>query len=160
VVVKIQNIPQSLLKPIFEQAEREYPRECCGMILGPASNPGVLTRVVPLRNVQDAYHTEDPGNFPRTAETAFFMDPKELLTIQKEARKAGEMIRVIYHSHIDTGAYFSEEDRRMALAEGEPAYPGVAYLVISVIKNKATDWNLFEWDPTRKDFVKSIGGRC
>jgi proteasome lid subunit RPN8/RPN11 len=159
-IMKIENIPQSLLKQIFEQAEREYPSECCGMILGPSDKPDALTRIRPLRNVQDEYHKRDPENFPRTAQTAYFMDSTGLLRIHKEARQTKEEIKIIYHSHIDTGAYLSEEDKRIALSEEEPVYPGVAYLVISVIKGKAAEWNLFEWDSSAKDFSKSLGGKC
>ena len=41
---------------------------------------------------------------------------------------------VIYHSHVDAGAYFSETDRRQALVGGEPAYPGAVYVVTSVVR--------------------------
>ena len=143
-------IPSEILKTIFEQAEREYPCECCGMILGSGDN---VPKVRPCRNVQDEYHVRDPENFPRTAGTAYFMDPKELLAIQKETRAARLEIRVIYHSHIDAGAYFSEEDKRIACPEGEPAYPGVEYLVVSVQKGKIAAANLFRWDPAKKDYV-------
>jgi len=146
-------IPETFLKAIFEQAEREYPHECCGMILGDEGKPDTLKRVRPCRNVQDEYHAKDPDNFPRTAKAAYFMEPKELLAIQKEVRQSKEAIRVIYHSHIDAGAYFSEEDTLIALSEGEPAYPGVDYLVVSVIKGKVKDSNLFHWDESSKKFT-------
>ncbi len=146
-------IPQKFLTPIFQQAEREYPNECCGLILTAAGNPEKFSRLRPCRNVQNEYHQKDPVNFPRTAASAYFMEPKELLAIQKEMRGKKERIRVIYHSHIDAGAYFSEEDRRIALCEGEPAYPGVDYLVVSVIQGKAHGSNLFYWEPGKKDFV-------
>ena len=146
-------IPSEMLKSIFEQAQAQYPHECCGMILGPKENPKVLTALRPCQNVQDEYHAKDPVNFPRTAETAYFMDPRELLEIQKSARDSGQAIRVLYHSHVDHGAYFSEEDKRVALQEGEPAWPGVSYLVVSVIQGQAKDHHLFCWDPHKKDFL-------
>lgn len=146
-------LQENLLQMIFAQAEREYPNECCGMILGPQAEKEKLTHVRPCINVQDQYHGLDPKTFPRTAATAYFINPKELLAIQKEARKAQEEIRIIYHSHVDCGAYFSEEDKRIATAEGEPAYPGVRYLVLSVRDGKVTDCNLFAWDSEKKGFV-------
>lgn len=144
---------KDLLQMIFTQAEQEYPHECCGMILGPQAEKEKLTRVRPCINVQDQYHGLDPKTFPRTAATAYFMDPKELLAIQKEARTAQEEIRIIYHSHVDCGAYFSEEDKRIATADGAPAYPGVHYLVVSVRDGKVADSHLFSWNPEKKDFV-------
>ena len=145
-------IPKNILENIFLQSEREYPGECCGMILGPANRPGVLSRLRPCRNVQDEYHDKDPQNFPRTSRTAYFIDPKELLAIQKEARHLNEEIRVIYHSHTDAGAYFSDEDARIALVEGEPAYPGVVYLVVSVQQGRKKEANLFSWNPKERRF--------
>lgn len=145
-------VPEEFLRNIFAEAEREYPKECCGMILGPRQKKGVLSRLRPCANAQDDYHARDPQNFPRTAETAYFMEPKELLAIQKEARTHEEEIRIIYHSHVDADAYFSEEDARIALAEGGPVYPDVDYLVVSVRKGKAAGCNLFRWDTQRKGF--------
>ena len=48
----------------------------------------------------------------------------------------GYRVATIYHSHIDTGAYFSETDTRNALIDGEPAYPDAAYVVVSVVEGK------------------------
>ena len=146
-------MPREMLDLIFEQAQREYPHECCGMILGPSDRPGLFSRVRPCRNVQNEYHKLDPENFPRTAETAYFIAPEELLKIQKEIRKSGESIRLIYHSHINAGAYFSEEDKRVATSEGEPAYPGVDYLVVSLKEGKVRDCNIFRWDEKRREFI-------
>jgi len=151
-MMKALNIPEAFLKSISQQAEKEYPHECCGMLLGPKNKKEVFSRIRPCQNAQTEYHELDAENFPRTAETAYFMAPKELLTIQKELREADEEIRIIYHSHINAGAYFSEEDTRIASAEGEPAYPGVDYLVVSVLEGKVKDWNLFRWDNVHKEY--------
>ncbi len=147
-------IPEEMMQKIVEQAEREYPYECCGMILGPKNQPGIFSRLHPCRNVQDEYHAKDPENFPRTAKTAYFIDSKDLLAIQREGRLKDEEIRILYHSHIDTGAYFSEEDTRVAAPEGDPAYPGVNYLVVSVVQKKVKDACLFGWDLKKKEFVQ------
>ena len=146
-------IPQTMIDKVIMQAEKEYPKESCGMILGPGDKPGVLSTLRPCRNVQDEYHVKDTANFPRTARTGYFMEPADLFAIQKEARSRGETIRVIYHSHIDTGAYFSEEDKRAALASGEPAYPDVQYLVISVLKGKVGEIKQYSWDPKMREFA-------
>ncbi len=146
-------IPQDFLKKIFQQAEQEYPNECCGMIFGPTGTKKGYSKLRSCRNVQDQYHEIDPVSFPRNAKTAYFIEPKELLAIQKELRRDNEKIEIIYHSHIEAGAYFSEEDKRIASFEDEPVYPGVDYLVVSVIKGKVQEANLFVWDPAKHDFV-------
>ena len=146
-------IPPSFLKMIYRQAVHEDPHECCGMLTSYPQSPESITRLRPCRNVYDACHGLDPDNFPRSGKTAYFIDPAELLEIQKENRALKEKIRVLYHSHIDQGAYFSEEDERVASPEGEPAYPGVDYLVVSVVRGEVKESNLFHWDPRRRRHV-------
>ena len=142
-------ISEVFMKTILDQAEKEYPKECCGVILRATPNGD---RLRPCRNAQDDYHAKDPENFLRTAKTAFWIDPKELLILHKEMRERRESIAVIYHSHPDAGAYFSGEDKKMALFEGKPVYPGVKHLVISVKSGKADDFSLYYWDEKRGEF--------
>lgn len=146
------------LREIRTQAEKDYPEETCGILIGPQDQKEKVTGICPCRNVQEDYHARDPVNFPRTAKTAYFMDPRDLLRIHREARERGCEIRVIYHSHVDTGAYFSEEDQRMALSEGKPTYPGVSYLIISVREGKARETSLFSWDEKAKTFLSAATG--
>ena len=127
-------IPDEMLRVIHDQAEEEYPDECCGMVIGNRDDPASVTRVRRCRNVQDEYHEKDPERYPRKSKTAYLIDPMELLKIDRELRAKNEAIRVIYHSHIDVAAYFSEEDVRRALMFGEPIYPEADYLVLSVME--------------------------
>ncbi len=117
------------LAQMIAHAEREYPNEACGLVFeGPAGE-----RVVAVANVVDRYHARDPARFPRTARTAYLMDPKAQLEALEAAEAAGETLAGVYHSHADVGAYFSDEDRAQALsAGGEPLLPGAEYLVLSV----------------------------
>ncbi|MCS1412184.1 MAG: CysO-cysteine peptidase [Verrucomicrobia subdivision 3 bacterium] len=147
------HIPESILGQIHIQAIQDYPTECCGMILGP-KDTNELTRFRACENAQDNYHALDPKTFPRTAKTAYFIEPKELLRIEKELSANNERIGVIYHSHIDVGAYFSEEDVRRAVADDAPIYPGTAYLVLSVVDGEIKGEKTFYWDPTNRSFVE------
>ena len=113
---------------IKQQAAAEYPNECCGVIL----RRGAERRIVACRNVQDQMHARDPITFPRTARNAYYMDPIDALRLNRLVDEGFEFA-VIYHSHPNAGAYFSETDRGQALIRGEPAYPGAAYVVVSVI---------------------------
>ena len=148
--MNLDQIPSEYLAQIRKQAEKEYPSECCGVIL--ASVEGVWTRVVPCRNAQDDYHRLDPKGFPRTSRNAYALDPGQLLTLQKENRVSGEVIRVIYHSHPDAPAYFSDEDKLIAAPDGVPAWPGTTYLVVSVLSGKSDKISLIFWDETLKEF--------
>ena len=148
------SVPSEYLQKIRSQAEKDYPNETCGILTGPTNHKEKVTGLYPCRNVQDDYHREDPVSFPRAARTAYFIDPRDLLRIQKEARQKNCEMRVIYHSHVDAGAYFSEEDQRIALSEGKPVYPGVSYVVVSVKQGKAEEAALFVWDEKSESFLK------
>ncbi len=116
-------IPRPILDRIYAQARAEFPKECCGYLVG----HGADTRLVPCTNRQDALHAMDPTAYPRTAETAYNIAGKELLALVRSF-DSPHPATVIYHSHPRVGAYFSQEDTRAALAAGYP----VDYLVVDV----------------------------
>jgi proteasome lid subunit RPN8/RPN11 len=136
------------LETIRAQAVQEYPFESCGVVL----RRGDERRLLRCRNTQNELHARDPARHPRDARTAYYIDPKDLLRIG-DLEHQGFGVAVIYHSHIDAGAYFSETDRRQALVAGEPAYPGAVYVVTSVVRGAVDAVAAFQWDPTRHDFV-------
>lgn len=139
------------LSRVRTQAEAEYPAECCGVLLT-RDTPVADRLLMPCRNIQDELHAQDRARHPRDSRTAYFIDPKDLLTI---GRREGQGYRVatIYHSHVDTGAYFSATDRQNALINGEPAYPDAVYVVLSVMGGRVTDAAAFVWDGEARDFV-------
>jgi proteasome lid subunit RPN8/RPN11 len=139
------------LQRVHTQAMAEYPSECCGVLLERGA-PEPDRFLLPCRNIQDELHAKDPIRHSRDSRTAYFIDPKDLLTI---GRREGQGYRVatIYHSHIDTGAYFSPTDRQNALINGEPAYPDAMYVVLSVVDRRVVEMAAFVWDPTTREFV-------
>ena len=136
------------LEAIRAQAVQEYPHESCGVVL----TRGAERRLLRCRNVQDDLHAKDPARHPRDARTAYYIDPRDLLRIA-DLERYGFAVAVIYHSHVDAGAYFSETDRRQALVGGEPAYPEAAYVVTSVVAGRAEASAAFRWSLERRDFV-------
>ena len=139
------------LEAIRRQAAEEYPEESCGVVLV----RGEERRLLRCRNVQNELHARDPQRNPRTARTAYHIDPQDLLRIGR-LESEGFSVAVIYHSHVDAGAYFSETDRRQALIGDDPAYPGTTYLVTSVAGDRVEATVAFRWDPAGRDFV-SVG---
>jgi proteasome lid subunit RPN8/RPN11 len=133
------------------QAAVEYPGECCGVVLARGDQPADRL-LLPCRNIQNALHEKDPARHPRDARTAYYIDPRDLLTIGRREAD-GYRVATIYHSHIDTGAYFSETDKRNALVDGEPAYPDAVYVVVSVMEGRPNGANAFAWDSARRDFL-------
>jgi proteasome lid subunit RPN8/RPN11 len=133
---------------IQAQAVAEYPAESCGVVLARAGE----RKLMPCRNVQDELHARDPGRYPRDARTAYYIDPADLLRIGR-LEGEGFSVTVIYHSHIDAGAYFSETDRRNAMLGDEPSYPQATYVVTSVVAGRVDAMAAFRWDPTQRDFL-------
>jgi [CysO sulfur-carrier protein]-S-L-cysteine hydrolase len=146
-------IAQATLNQIVAQAEREFPYECCGFIIGAAD----VEEVRPIRNIQNEKHAEDPARFTRDARTAFLMDPKEHLAVLNEIDRRKLALRIVYHSHPDHDAYFSATDRAQACSfdPAEPDYPDTAYVVISVRDAKFVRAAVFVWDPGHNDFAET-----
>jgi proteasome lid subunit RPN8/RPN11 len=142
--------PQALAE-IYAHARRDYPDECCGVIFGPKETP-VADTARACANIQDRLHAEDPERNPRSARTAYNLDAPDLFKMQKSLR-GDTPAKIIYHSHVEVGAYFSETDRAAALFDGEPSYP-VEYVVIDVKANGAEGAVQFAWDPEGKQYVE------
>lgn len=138
---------------ICEHALEEYPFECCGVVTGSDTHEENKT-VYRCENIQNRLHEENPEKHPRDARTAYYIDPGKLLKILKTMEEKSHSIRAFYHSHTDHKSYFSEEDRRRALFFGEPTYPGVKYIVVSIIGGKVEETKVFFWDDKKKDFVE------
>src|SRR5712692_6519189 len=109
-MLKNAEIRRASLDAIIAQAEREFPDECCGFIVGGASSE----QVRPVENIQNRKHAEDPHAHPRDARTAFLMEPKQHLAVLREIDERGLQLRIIYHSHPAHDAYFSATDRAQA----------------------------------------------
>jgi proteasome lid subunit RPN8/RPN11 len=138
---------------MYVQALAEFPFECCGMIIGPAGEDvGPEDVVRPCRNVQQELHEKYPERFPRDATVGYTMAKDDVETIVKEAQERGWMVKVCYHSHPNTGAYFSQEDRRNA--EGwDLWFPGVRFVVISAYPGEIRDTQGYRWDDATQTFV-------
>jgi proteasome lid subunit RPN8/RPN11 len=130
-------LPRAALDAIYAHAREGYPDEVCGYILAD-------DQVRRCENRQNALHAEDPKSFPRDARTAYNLGAKDLFFLDKSQRSE-RPVRVIYHSHIDVGAYFSDEDARAAAPDGELLYP-VDYLVVDVRADGVRGAKLFHFD--------------
>lgn len=143
------------LEAIHRHARADYPIECCGVLLIRPGAPGdvVERRLLACRNIQDELHARDPGRFPRTARTAYYIAHADLLEIGRREGEGFE-VRVIYHSHVDAGAYFSETDRQNAMIDGVPAYPQATYVVVSVAEGRVAEARAHRWSPEAHAFVE------
>ena len=141
-------IPDDTLREIARHARETYPAECCGLLVADAS--GAL-RFQAIANI--AGSDKGSATSGRSRRDGYVMDPKAVLEALEAVDRSGGRLWGIVHSHPDVGAYFSSEDRDMALGGGEePLWPGVRYLVVSVRGGQVEGARLYAWDNSRHDF--------
>ena len=128
--------PRAVLDAIYAHAREGYPEEVCGFIVGD-------DEARRCENRQNALHAEDPVAFPRTAATAYNLGARDIMFLDR-SQKSERRVAVIYHSHVDVGAYFSAEDERAAAPDGELDSP-VDYLVVDVQTDGVRGAKLFRF---------------
>ena len=129
--------------------------ESCGLLLGPSAEPLLVDAIVPMENRANKLHKLDPETYPRTGRMYFDLDPLKFERAVREGEGSGRPVKVLYHSHLDVGAYFSETDAQAATMGGDAPSYDLAYLVTSVRAGGVDDRKLFVWDPARKSFVEA-----
>ncbi|MTF39352.1 Mov34/MPN/PAD-1 family protein [Cyanobacterium aponinum] len=129
-------ISEQNLYIIRQQGIKNYPYECCGLLLGVINNcEKKVIKVVPVENDwenQKHLFTKKYDGLKRNLRDSFAINPFTLLKIQKEARNENLNIVGIYHSHPDHSAIPSEFDR-------DVAHSVYSYLILSVQKKEVTD---------------------
>jgi proteasome lid subunit RPN8/RPN11 len=116
------------LQAIGRHGEATFPEECCGFLIGHSgAETTVVERLLPVDNArQDSRHNR------------YVIEPETVLAAHKEARAAGADVVGYYHSHPDHPSRPSDFDR-------EHAWPGLSYLIVSVLGGRAADarsWRL------------------
>ena len=140
------------LEAIHRHAEKEYPAECCGILLGQVSNGEKrAVEVIPLANLrhdpgraEQLLPVDDPAR--ESERNRFLIDPKEQLRVEKSARARGLAVIGYYHSHPDHAARPSAYDR-------EHAWPWYSYLIVAVEAGRAHDSRSWVLAGDRSDFA-------
>jgi proteasome lid subunit RPN8/RPN11 len=151
------SVTRAVLDRVAEHARASYAtdEEACGYLAGPEDAPGICDEAVPLANLANRYHAMDPEGYPRTGRTYFLIDPMKFQKAIDAGKKSGRPVRILYHSHLDVGAYFSETDAAAATMGGDkPSYEELRYLVTSIRRGVVDDHKLFAWDPGSKGFLE------
>ncbi len=120
-----------------QHGERDYPFECCGLMLGRFENDGrkIVTETYPISNAREE----------AAKRNRFLIGPEELLRGEKYAREKALDVVGFYHSHPDDRAVPSQYDL-------EHAWPTYSYVVVSVAKGQAVDLRSWEMEPDRSRF--------
>ncbi len=107
-------------------AERTYPNECCGVMLGRIEGDNkYVTEALALEN---AFHGEQGERYE--------VRPEDLLKAESAAREHGLDLVGIFHSHPDCDAYFSDTDLKNSC-------PWYSFVVLSVTNGKFNHANSF-----------------
>lgn len=127
------------LEAIGRHGEATFPEECCGFLIGHArAETTVVARVLPVENErQDSRHNR------------YVIEPETVLAAHKEARAAGADVVGYYHSHPDHPSRPSDFDR-------EHAWPGLSYLIVSVMKGHVADARSWRLADDRERFEEEI----
>lgn len=143
-------IAKALLERVDEEARAAYARdeESCGLLVGPAGDV-VVDEVVAMENRANKLHALDPETYPRTGRMYFDLDPMKFQRAVTNGAASGRPVKVLYHSHLDVGAYFSETDAAAATMGGDAPTYELAYLVTSVRAGVVDDRKLFVWEKGR-----------
>jgi proteasome lid subunit RPN8/RPN11 len=116
------NIDHNSFSSLARHAIAEYPRECCGVLLGTRDGHNRhVAKVIQCRNAH-----------PSPA-TRYLIDPADLISIQRDAREQLLEIIGFYHSHPDHPPTFSETDLE------EANWVGCSYVIIGI-----DDWQVTE----------------
>jgi proteasome lid subunit RPN8/RPN11 len=120
-------LPKTATETIERHAEREYPSECCGVLLGASSGEGsAVAEVVTCRNMRIEHSARE-----------YEIDPGELIAVQRTARERGMNIVGFYHSHPEHPARWSPSDLEQA------HWTGCSYVILSVSAGRAKEMASF-----------------
>jgi proteasome lid subunit RPN8/RPN11 len=139
-------IPDAMLQQIYRYARLAFPIECCGYLRGrggPGRSPsgGVIDQLVACTNAE-----------PVQPERNFAIDGDDLFAFARTFATARPAL-VIYHSHTNGRAYFSETDRAQSATIDGPHYD-CQHLIVGVTAERVTEAALFAWDFDDKNFVE------
>lgn len=122
-MIDIQSEPWKLM---VAHAEKTFPNECCGAMLG--KNIGDLKLVTQAVAIENSYTGAQGARYE--------LRPEDLLAADKAARAAGLDLIGIFHSHPDCDAYFSKTDL-------ENSCPWYSFVVLSIKGGKFDHANSF-----------------
>lgn len=108
-------LPTGLRDAIAQQAQAEYPEECCGLMLGRLDDERkVVEELLPISNARES----------EARRNRYLIGPTEMLRGERQARLRGLDIVGIYHSHPDVPSVPSQFDL-------DHAWPTYSYVIVT-----------------------------
>ena len=130
-------LDEGQLNEIRMHGERDYPYECCGLLIGRFETSGqkMVAETYPISNAREE----------EAKRNRFLIRPEELLCGEKHARDKGLDVVGFYHSHPNDQAVPSQYDL-------SHAWPTYSYIVVSVIHGGAAELRSWEMESDRSRF--------
>jgi proteasome lid subunit RPN8/RPN11 len=129
-------ITEHLLREIREHGVRDYPYECCGLLLGHYIGAAkIVKETYPISNAREE----------SAKRNRFLIRPEELMQGERYARSKNLEVVGFYHSHPDSPAVPSQYDL-------EHAWPTYSYIIVSTSAGQANDLFSWEQEPDRSRF--------
>lgn len=130
-------LAQNHLDEISRHGERDYPHECCGLLIGSFAEDGrkIVMEAYPISNAR-----EEAARHHRSLIT-----PEELMRGERYALQKNLDVVGNYHSHPDHPAVPSQYDL-------EHAWPTWSYIIVSVRQGRAADLRSWEMQADRSRF--------
>jgi proteasome lid subunit RPN8/RPN11 len=130
------HLADELGRSIQEHAERAYPEECCGVLLGTAAAGSRDVReILAIDNSQD-----------HNRHRRFLVTPEQYRAAERAAGEKSLEILGFYHSHPDHPAVPSAFDTEHAL-------PWFVYVIVRVEGGRATDVTAWMLEEDRRRFA-------
>lgn len=126
-------VPENLYRRMINHCLEEKPLEACGLLVGAAGQ------------VTAGYATDNQHRSP----VLYKVDDLQLLAVDHEARKQGQEIIAIYHSHVASDPIPSRTDIQQA------NWPEAFYLIISLKgkRPRARVWRIVDQQVTEHTIV-------
>jgi len=124
-------LSENARQAIARHAEESYPHECVGLLIGRVE--GERKDVEDIFLAQNTWSAEvglTDAEHEHSLRDRFYLDPRDYLRADREARARGLDIVGCYHSHPDHPAIPSERDR--VGAQGIGGGSGFSFLIQSV----------------------------
>jgi proteasome lid subunit RPN8/RPN11 len=147
----VLQISPAQIRAMQHHVSTTYPQEGCGVLLGQADTSANQRRVMEVRPVANAWSDEvereladsgivaEPDDQAHSRRDRYWIDPRDLLALQRYTRSQQLSLIGIYHSHPDHAAVPSECDRALA-------WTGYAYIIISVLQGQPKEPRCWQLD--------------
>ncbi|MBI5892233.1 MAG: M67 family metallopeptidase [Deltaproteobacteria bacterium] len=133
------HLSQKIYNEIISHAKKSYPCEGCGALVGKDKK---ITKIYPLENINK-----------ERANDRYEINPKDLLRVEKEAKKDGFEVIGFFHSHPDHPDRPSDFDRQRA-------WPFYSYVIVAVQNGKdvsVKSWTFEnEGEPFREEEIETV----